>query len=159
MDPLNSTSVPGCFNVGAPCPRAAREAIMSLEAPPACLIPPTVCEPEPRMRLEPSAHLTRRRMIGVMIRCLALVVFAFGSMPAVTVARSPEPIDFRREILPILSDHCFLCHGPDTRTRKADLRLDVKESALRSKDPIIVPGQSGESELILRVTSADPDEV
>ncbi len=69
-----------------------------------------------------------------------------------------EPIDFRREVLPILSDHCFACHGPDGKTRKGDLRLDVKDGALRSKDPVVVPGKSGESEVFARIISHDPDE-
>ena len=55
--------------------------------------------------------------------------------------------------------NCLLCHGPDAKARKADLRLDVKESALRKKEPIIVPGKSDESELIRRIKSDDPDEL
>ena len=74
-------------------------------------------------------------------------------------AFAQAPVDFRRDVLPILSENCFTCHGPDAKTRKADLRLDVKESALRTKDPVIVPGKSGESELFERVSSTDPDEV
>ena len=53
----------------------------------------------------------------------------------------------------------MLCHGPDSRTRKAELRLDVKDSALRSKDPIIVLGKSVDSELIRRVETDDADEL
>jgi hypothetical protein len=61
-------------------------------------------------------------------------------------------------VLPILSNNCLLCHGPDANARKADLRLDVKESALRKDEPIIVPGKSDESELIRRLTTEDADE-
>ena len=60
--------------------------------------------------------------------------------------------------MPILSDNCFKCHGPDANARKAKLRLDRKESTLREKDPIIIPGKSAESELIARIFSSDPDE-
>ena len=74
-------------------------------------------------------------------------------------AFAQPPVDFRRDVLPILSENCFTCHGPDEKTRKADLRLDVKESALRTKDAVIVPGKSGESELFERVSSTDPDEI
>ena len=66
--------------------------------------------------------------------------------------------DFSREVLPILSDNCFKCHGPDANARKAKLRLDRIEGALRKKDPIIIPGKSAESELISRIFSSDPDE-
>ena len=80
---------------------------------------------------------------------------------AATWARADEPgrVDFGRDVLPILSDHCFRCHGPDAASRKADLRLDVKEQALRAEDPVIVPGRSDQSELVARITSDDPDEV
>ena len=80
---------------------------------------------------------------------------------AATGARADEPdrVDFGRDVLPILSDHCFRCHGPDAASRKADLRLDVKEQALRPEDPVIVPGRSDQSELVARITSDDPDEV
>jgi hypothetical protein len=68
-------------------------------------------------------------------------------------------VDFSRDILPILSDNCFLCHGPDAKTRKANLRLDNREGALRREDPVIVPGKSDESELFLRIISEDEGEV
>jgi mono/diheme cytochrome c family protein len=87
---------------------------------------------------------------------LLLLCWASGSAQ---VAFAQAPIDFRRDVLPILSENCFTCHGPDAKTRKADLRLDVKESALRTKDALIVPGKSSESELFERVSSTDGDQV
>ena len=72
---------------------------------------------------------------------------------------TPATVDFSRDILPILSDNCFLCHGPDAKTRKANLRLDTREGALCHEDPVIVPGQSAESELFLRIISGDEAEV
>ncbi len=70
-----------------------------------------------------------------------------------------DDVDFARDILPILSDNCFHCHGPDEGARKADLRLDKAESALRTEDAIVVPGKSSESELLRRILSNDADEV
>ncbi len=64
-----------------------------------------------------------------------------------------DSISFNRDIRPILSDTCFFCHGPDRAHREADLRLDVEEAA---KEQAIVPGDL-ESELIVRITSDDPD--
>jgi hypothetical protein len=110
-------------------------------------------KPSSRMHREWSS--AARRPCRVMARLLgcALVLSAPPALAA------PGPIDFSREILPILSQNCFTCHGPDSQARKADLRLDVKESALRATDAVIVPGNSGESELIARISSRDPAEV
>ncbi len=64
-------------------------------------------------------------------------------------------VDFSSEILPILSDRCFHCHGPDESHRKADLRLD-EESAAKA---VIEAGFVERSALIQRITSQDPEEV
>jgi len=86
------------------------------------------------------------------IATLLFVLLACG-------AHAAEPVDFSRDVLPILSDNCFQCHGPDQNTREADLRLDEKDSTLRTEEPIVVPGQSGKSELFRRLVSTDSDEV
>ncbi len=70
-----------------------------------------------------------------------------------------EDVDFARDVLPILSDNCFHCHGPDEGKREAGLRLDTAEGALRTDDAIVVPGKSADSELLRRILSDDPDEV
>ncbi len=88
------------------------------------------------------------------MRYLLLLAVALGPASRLNAA----DVSFARDVLPILSDHCFACHGPDAKARKAELRLDVKESALRTEDPVIVPGKSGDSELVRRVSSTDPDE-
>lgn len=69
--------------------------------------------------------------------------------------------DFSREILPILSENCFHCHGQDAKARKADLRLDREEEAKKATDghAAIVPGKSNLSSIIERMQSSDPDEV
>ena len=58
---------------------------------------------------------------------------------------------FDREVLPILSDFCFPCHGPDAQARKASLRFDLPETTLRKNDPLVVPGKPEESELFIRM--------
>ena len=72
------------------------------------------------------------------------------------------PVDFNRQILPILVENCFTCHGPDADERKAELRLDTHEGALgkgESGDVAVVPGKSAESAVIARILSKDRDEV
>ena len=68
-----------------------------------------------------------------------------------------EKISFNSSVLPILSDNCFQCHGPDDKTRQANLRLDQKETILRREDPVIIPGDVSGSQLITRISSSDPE--
>ena len=72
-----------------------------------------------------------------------------------TNTSAEEQIDFSRDVLPVLSDRCFHCHGPDETQRQSDLRLDQAESAIELA--AIVPSDPEASEMISRVTSSDPD--
>ena len=85
---------------------------------------------------------------------LALLAALFASQ-----IRAADKPDFARDVQPILSEYCYACHGPDAKARKADLRLDTAEGALRKKDPVVAPGKSADSELILRIVSTDENEV
>lgn len=67
-----------------------------------------------------------------------------------------KQLSYSRDVQPILSDHCFTCHGPDQNAREADLRLDLREAAILEA---IVPGNAEESELIFRIHSDDVDEI
>ncbi len=70
-------------------------------------------------------------------------------------------IDFSRDIQPILSENCYHCHGPDAKARKAELRLDQKEGAMRVQDGVAVvkPGDSKASALIERIFTDDADDL
>ncbi len=68
----------------------------------------------------------------------------------------PQPLGYSRDIRPILAQSCFTCHGADSGQRKADLRLDVREIAVKDA---IVPGKAAESPLLERITSSDPNEL
>jgi Protein of unknown function (DUF1553)/Protein of unknown function (DUF1549)/Planctomycete cytochrome C/Concanavalin A-like lectin/glucanases superfamily len=68
-------------------------------------------------------------------------------------------LDFNQDVQPILAANCFSCHGPDPEMRKAGLRLDLEESALRKRaghPDAIVPGHPEQSELVKRIESKDP---
>ena len=90
-------------------------------------------------------------------RLLCFVLLAAGDgLSAV------EPVDFGREILPLLSENCFHCHGPDAGARKADLRLDTKEGAfLKNKEgaAALVAGDPVRSGLVERIFSHDSEEL
>lgn len=66
-------------------------------------------------------------------------------------------LDYNEDIRPILSENCFYCHGPDANKRKAKLRLDVREDALKHK--AFVPGDADASDLVQRLFSKDSEEV
>ncbi len=71
------------------------------------------------------------------------------------LARAAD-VDFTRDVRPILSRHCFKCHGFDDKARKAKLRLDVRENALKKA---IVPGKPDDSELVRRIFATADDEI
>jgi len=70
-------------------------------------------------------------------------------------ARAEEPLEYNRDIRPILADHCFACHGADSAARKADLRLDQRDAAIEAG--AILVGKPDESELIARIVSDDDE--
>ena len=77
------------------------------------------------------------------------------------VTAAGEPIGFNSHIRPLLSDHCFACHGFDPSSREADLRLDTPEGAFadRKSGAGIIPGEPDKSLIWKRIISNDPDDV
>src|ERR1700722_9131819 len=81
---------------------------------------------------------------------VAAVLFAFTG--------AADPVEFNRDIRPILSDKCFTCHGPDAANRKTKLRFDIESGArigLNKGGFAIVPGSPEKSEVIRRITVED----
>jgi Protein of unknown function (DUF1553)/Protein of unknown function (DUF1549)/Planctomycete cytochrome C len=72
-----------------------------------------------------------------------------------SVRAADPPVDFNRDVRPILSNNCFACHGPDEKERKAKLRLDTADGAKKA----LTPGKPDDSELIARVISDDAEMV
>lgn len=86
-----------------------------------------------------------------------LLFYPGVSWSADSPATPSAKLEYNRDIRPILAENCFSCHGPDSASRKADLRLDKREMALVSH--AIVPGNPDESEVLQRVISNDPEEM
>ena len=86
---------------------------------------------------------------------LAVLTCAGAIIPSVTTAADAPPLQYNRDVRPILSDKCFYCHGPDPSHREAGLRLDVEEEAkayvIDGSDPLA-------SELLARIAHEDPDQ-
>src|SRR5689334_23861032 len=95
-------------------------------------------------------------------RCTTLFVCVFVALVAAPASVfSPRDsraagIEYNRDIRPILAANCFACHGPDSASRKADLRLDQREVAVKMS--AINPGEPEQSELVRRIHSTDADE-
>lgn len=66
-----------------------------------------------------------------------------------------NPVDFDREVRPILSDRCLTCHGPDEKRRMASLRLDTQDGifAHRGAYDIVSPGDPAKSRLLTRISA------
>jgi hypothetical protein len=93
---------------------------------------------------------TRPSSIGFMlVAALGLVVIA----PRGNAAE--RKISFSRDIKPILAGRCYACHGHDDKERQAEMRLDIGDEKAKAA---LNPGKPGESELVKRITSTDPDE-
>ena len=86
-------------------------------------------------------------VVGLLVWCAAA-----AASPS---AGDSRPLDFNRDIRPILSENCFYCHGQDGNKREADLRLDDRAAAIEAG--AIVPGEPGASTILERIHSTDPD--
>ena len=96
-----------------------------------------------------NSAFTRRALT-----CLATVTCACIGLRAAHAADAA--IQYNRDVRPILFENCFSCHGPDSASRQAELRLDKREAAVDKK--AIVPGNADASEMIRRILSDDADE-
>ena len=101
----------------------------------------------------PAYHCAVSTLWQTIVRALA----CFGLTGSVA---SAAPVDFAREVRPLLVKRCLACH--DAEHAKGGLRLDSREAALKggkSKQPTLIPGAPAKSELVKRVTTHDLDEL
>ena len=109
--------------------------------------------PSEQLRTNAISLLTRILVlfIALVFVCLVLSPESYGDS-----VNAEDPVDFNRDIRPILAENCFYCHGQDGNKRQADLRLDSRVFALQGK--ALIPGNATESSLISRIHSMDADE-
>jgi Protein of unknown function (DUF1549)/Protein of unknown function (DUF1553)/Planctomycete cytochrome C len=122
-------------------------------------------------RLDPLPSVRSRRLRATPVNHTTAWVFVcsviwFSSGAPAATAQESKPssravVDFNDQVRPILSRHCFKCHGPDDKGRKAKLRLDLEKGAYEpasSGERPIVPGKPDESELVRRIFAEDAEE-
>jgi len=108
-----------------------------------------------------SALASRRDGGKVEVMIVSCRNFTIAALTLWVVVAAPShagaEIQFNRDVRPILSENCFNCHGPDSATREADLRLDTEEGAMAAG--IVEPGNAAASELIKRILTDDEDDL
>ena len=100
------------------------------------------------------------RLFGCLVAITSIAWSGLGPVEAQQTGQGAlKSIDFGLEIRPILSEHCFHCHGPDAAHRQADLRLDEEASSKLEREGkrAVAAGSPEQSEILRRIESHDPD--
>jgi hypothetical protein len=98
--------------------------------------------------MRPAARILRPLSAAFLLGCLAAAL-----APLPTLADAPKKIDFAHEIVPLIKARCAECHT--NGKYKGSLSLDTRQTILQAK--VVIPGKSGDSEIIKRITSDDPE--
>jgi hypothetical protein len=111
--------------------------------------------------MDPNEKQLRRSALsspgGGWLSSSGMLVACGLALQAIAGSADSARLEFNRDIRPILSENCYLCHGPDKNTRKGKLRLDYRDEAVAKR--ALVPGKPEDSELMKRLVTADPEEV
>ena len=99
----------------------------------------------------------RALILGTLCSFGVALALCSGTPARAQAQTAAPPVSFNREILPILSNNCFACHGPDEQKRETRFHFDTEEGAFK-KAGVIVRGNAAESLLIEMITHPDPQE-
>jgi hypothetical protein len=105
--------------------------------------------------------MSARGFSTFLLACFAIMIVAAGARPLVGQIGTPNTkVAFNRDVRPILTT-CFRCHGPDESSRRAGMRLDLRDEALkpRPNGAPIVPGKPDESLVVKRIFETNPARV
>src|SRR5215831_18647477 len=108
-----------------------------------------------------NSHTTRRAdlLLGAAITLSTAVIGIAAAAPVKPSSAKTAPVDFVREIQPILKEKCFPCHGPDEKKRLANLRFDTRAgffSKAASGQAPVVPGKPDASPIVIRTSATSP---
>ena len=107
------------------------------------------------LKVAKGLQMVRSPQAHIALNSLLLVVLSTA-----VVSAAEAPVDYNRQIRPILSNNCLMCHGPDAAERQAGLMLHLRESAIGTAESgkrAIVPTRPDQSELVRRIHSPDAD--
>ncbi|MGB7326825.1 MAG: DUF1549 domain-containing protein, partial [Rubripirellula sp.] len=96
-----------------------------------------------------------RQTLCIRFAAIRCIMIATMTLAVANPSRAVESIDYNRDVRPILAENCFACHGQDSDSREADLRLDIRDLAIESGS--LEPGDPDASELISRILTDDAD--
>ncbi len=94
----------------------------------------------------------RRTLLLLVVLAVASGAYLTGAVRAAPAQNPAQPLEFNRDIRPILAASCLACHGPNETARQADLRLDTEDFI----GTAVVPGDAQASPLFQRLTTGDP---
>ena len=97
-------------------------------------------------------YTLRRALAPFAVLAVASGAYLTGAVRAAPAQGPAQPLEFNRDIRPILAESCLACHGPNEVARQADLRLDTEDFI----GTAVVPGDAEASPLFQRLTSGDP---
>ncbi len=89
----------------------------------------------------------------------ATICLMLGACLAPSTMLRAKQVSYSHDIRMILSDHCYQCHGPDGKARKADLRLDQEQGTIIEMGGLAISRRDpSKSEFLHRIHSTDPEQ-